>query len=405
MKFLTRRRTLFRDLIVSLSIITLVSITLLGSALYLVTTVREDARIKVNAHRLTDEINRAVSLPLMNFDRDTVAQIADAYLSSDFVDGIRIQVEGNPFYESIDDSHSGGVMSLNTDVQVNGLKVGKIQVLFSRESIRGKHMVLVWVMVAILACSVLVGIPAMYVLIRHLVGKPLDYLKNGLETIADGQSAEPLVPLPQQDMNDIIQVANQMAEKIRKRTEELRASEARFRDIFENAGHGIFQITPDGGLIRANRSMAAILGFDSQDDLRENFRFIFDQGVIAVQAPPFSEHGPMKVYETQIVRKDKRPIWVRINARLVMGETGDVHCIEGFLDDITDQKHMQEQVLQAKNDLETQVEARTQRLKEKTETMERMNRLFIDRELAMKTLKEENRHLKDRMAQVTGDGV
>lgn len=405
MFFFSRRRTLFRDLIVSLSIISLVSVTLLGSVLYIVTTVREDARIKDGAQRQTRAINRAIALPLMNFDRDTVAQIADAYLSSDFVNGIRIRVEGNPFYESYD-SHAGGVMSLNRDVRVNGLTVGEIQVMFSRDSLRGKHMVLFWVMAAILACSVLVGIPVMYLLIHRLVGKPLAYLKNGLELIADGRSVAQLASLPQQDMNDIIQAANRMAEKIRIRTEELRASEARFRDIFENAGHGIFQITPDGMLLNANRSMAAILGFDSRDDLMENFRFVFDQGVIRVQSPTPGQDGgmalPMELYETRIVRKDKRTIWVRINSRRITDDEGTVTCIEGFMDDVTGQKDMQDQVLRAKEDLESQVEARTQRLKEKTETMERMNRLFIDRELAMKTLKEENRHLKEQMAQVAG---
>ena len=375
----------------------------------MITTVREEARIKNNAQRLTGEIIRSISLPLMNFDRDTVVQIADAYMSSDFVDGIRITVEGAPFYESYD-RRSGLMMSLNQDVLIDTLKVGQIQVMFSKDSVHHMHVALFWVMVAILASSVLVGIPVMYVLVRRLVGHPMAYLKNGLNMVADGNSDSPLAPLPQQDMNDIIQAVNSMAEKIRKRTAELRDSEARFRDIFENAGHGIFQMTPDGNLLRANRSMAAILGFDSQDDLMENFGFIFDQGVIRVQDRFLPEKGdglvrPMDVYETRVVRKDKRPVWVRIKARKVSDETGTVHCIEGFLDDVTEQKSMQEEVLKAKENLETQVEARTQRLKEKTETMERMNRLFVDRELAMKTLKEENRRLRDRVSGEVGEAL
>ena len=49
------------------------------------------------------------------------------------------------------------------------------------------------------------------------------------------------------------------------------------------------------------------------------------------------------------------------------------------------------------------MEARTLGLKEKTEKMERMNRLFVDRELAMKELKEENKLLRQRVLRVMGE--
>lgn len=47
--------------------------------------------------------------------------------------------------------------------------------------------------------------------------------------------------------------------------------------------------------------------------------------------------------------------------------------------------------------LEAKVEERTKNLKEKTEKLERMNKLFVDRELRMKKLKEEIKELKRKM--------
>lgn len=407
MRILGGRRTLFRDVIMTLSVITIISVTLLGSLLYVLATAREEARVEQNARRLTEEMARALALPLMNLDKDIVVRIADAYLSSDFVDGLVIRVENKPFYEQSLPGNAG-IMSLKRDIKVNGLTVGDMQVAYSGDSVKSIQKALCWVLAVILASSVLVGIPSMYILLRHLVSKPLVYLKNGLEHIADGQADDPLKPLPQQDMNDIIQAANRMAEKIRKRTDELRDSEIRFRDIFENAGHGIFQVTTHGTLIQANRSMAAILGFDSREDLMDNFSLIFDQGFITAKEPPSIEatrvgSEPLDVFEKRMTRKDNRPVWVRIKARQVYDEKGKVLCIEGFMDDVTRQKDMQEQVLQAKENLESQVEARTRRLQEKTEKMERMNRLFIDRELAMKTLKEENRRLTEQVSQAVGE--
>lgn len=48
-------------------------------------------------------------------------------------------------------------------------------------------------------------------------------------------------------------------------------------------------------------------------------------------------------------------------------------------------------------ELEAKVEERTKNLKEKTEKLERMNKLFVDRELRMKELKEEIKELKRKM--------
>jgi PAS domain S-box-containing protein len=54
----------------------------------------------------------------------------------------------------------------------------------------------------------------------------------------------------------------------RKRAEEeLRAVEAKFRALFENAVEGIFQSTPEGHFLTANPAFARILGYDSPDDL------------------------------------------------------------------------------------------------------------------------------------------
>ena len=49
--------------------------------------------------------------------------------------------------------------------------------------------------------------------------------------------------------------------------EALRKAEERYRSIFENAGEGIFQTTPDGAYLSANPALARIYGFDSVEEL------------------------------------------------------------------------------------------------------------------------------------------
>ena len=53
-----------------------------------------------------------------------------------------------------------------------------------------------------------------------------------------------------------------------KRTaEKLAEAESNYRSIVENAVDGIFQTTPDGQYIKANRALARIYGFDTSEEL------------------------------------------------------------------------------------------------------------------------------------------
>ena len=48
---------------------------------------------------------------------------------------------------------------------------------------------------------------------------------------------------------------------------ELKASEERFRELFEHAIEGVYETRPDGGFRTANPAMARLLGFDSPAEL------------------------------------------------------------------------------------------------------------------------------------------
>ena len=56
---------------------------------------------------------------------------------------------------------------------------------------------------------------------------------------------------------------------VEERTNELKKSEEKFRNIFENAQAGIFQSTPDGRLISANPALANMFGSETPEDLIE----------------------------------------------------------------------------------------------------------------------------------------
>jgi PAS domain S-box-containing protein len=148
----------------------------------------------------------------------------------------------------------------------------------------------------------------------------------------------------------------------------LRQAEANYRAIFENAVEGIFQTSLEGKYISANPALARIYGYDSPEDLITNLSDISKQ----LYADPnrrshfiqqLTEHGSIMRFESQVYRKDGRLIWISENARVVCDDNGVPQYFEGTVEDITELKRIQQDLQQAKADLESRVEERTLALK------------------------------------------
>jgi PAS domain S-box-containing protein len=134
----------------------------------------------------------------------------------------------------------------------------------------------------------------------------------------------------------------------RKQTEEaLRRAEQNYRDIFENAGEGIFQTTPEGKYIAANPALARMHGFDSPEELiRTRTDIPREIYVDPKRREEFTRlietDGIVREFEQEMIRKDGSIIWVTVNARVVRDAQGEVLFYEGTVQDITERKRAEE---------------------------------------------------------------
>jgi len=134
----------------------------------------------------------------------------------------------------------------------------------------------------------------------------------------------------------------------RKRAEKaLRHTERKYRDIFENAGEGIFQSTPDGRLLAANPALARMHGFDSPEELTRSLTDISREIYVDPERRKEFKHlldafGMVRGFEHQVFRKDGSKIWISVNARVVRDEQDSIRYYEGTAQDITDRKKAEE---------------------------------------------------------------
>jgi PAS domain S-box-containing protein len=121
------------------------------------------------------------------------------------------------------------------------------------------------------------------------------------------------------------------------------AAEQKYQQIFENAGEGIFQSTPDGRYLIANPALARMHGFESPAELIESRRDISRQIYVEpTQREKFKrlleEQGSIRGFEHETVRKDGSKIWISVNAHAIRDDAGEILYYEGTAQDITERK-------------------------------------------------------------------
>jgi PAS domain S-box-containing protein len=130
--------------------------------------------------------------------------------------------------------------------------------------------------------------------------------------------------------------------------EALKKNEKRYRSIFENAMEGIFQSDTHGRLIRANPALAKLYGYDSPEDMIINVTDIphqlyANQNERKQHRKLLEEHGIVRNFEHEAIRKDGSKIWVSTNTRIVHDATGNILYYEGtVVADITSRKKAEE---------------------------------------------------------------
>lgn len=134
----------------------------------------------------------------------------------------------------------------------------------------------------------------------------------------------------------------------RKRADEaLRQAEERYRQIFENATGGIFQVTPEGQYISANPALAKIYGYSSPEELVANITNIWEQLYVdpnrrADFATAISDRDAVLEFESLVYRKNRSVIWISETVRAVRDAYGQLLYYEGTVEEITKRKVAQE---------------------------------------------------------------
>ena len=128
----------------------------------------------------------------------------------------------------------------------------------------------------------------------------------------------------------------------------LRDYEMRYRIMSESTTLGMFRLTPSpkSRIISTNQVMARMLGYDRAEDLTGKTLddVVIVPGVIEDLAAGIRKGGSFSGREVLLKQRDGSEIWASIQAWKLETEGSPVTMIEGFAEDITEQKIFEEEV-------------------------------------------------------------
>ena len=191
--------------------------------------------------------------------------------------------------------------------------------------------------------------------------------KNQVSDLVEGFRAGANDYLTKPFVRDELLARIELHLKLRQAVLAVAESERKYRNIFENALEGIFQVDRDARIIAANPVMARIFGYRSPED--------FSDSVSDVQQQLFADpkmyqdlrnmlknKETVLQYETRFIRKDGSHLWGSVKIHKVLDANGEVERFEGLLEDVTDQKSAEDVLYNAYEQIELKVDQRTQAL-------------------------------------------
>jgi diguanylate cyclase (GGDEF)-like protein/PAS domain S-box-containing protein len=145
----------------------------------------------------------------------------------------------------------------------------------------------------------------------------------------------------------------------------LRASEERYRELFENANDMVYTMDFEGNLTSLNKAAERITGYSRAEALRMKLEQFVAPGHEGVVRKMLERQESVAPHELEIVTKAGHLVALEISTHIISRD-GVLLGVQGIARDITERKKTEEALQQAKQNLEAWVDELEQRTREMT---------------------------------------
>ncbi|HEY6803703.1 MAG TPA: PAS domain S-box protein [Pyrinomonadaceae bacterium] len=156
----------------------------------------------------------------------------------------------------------------------------------------------------------------------------------------------------QRDVEFLSSVGGQIALAIeRRRAEEaMRESEAKFKDLFDQAPVAYHELDKEGTIVKTNRTEQRILGYTAQEmEGRKVWDFIVESVAQDAVISKLAGTVPLQPFERTFIKKSGELLPMLVEDQLIRDNSGEVIGIRSTLHDISQMKGMESELKKARD--------------------------------------------------------
>ncbi len=190
------------------------------------------------------------------------------------------------------------------------------------------------------------GLDLPFLIVSSQIGeeRAIELMHAGAHDYVSKAQLGRLVPAVERELRE----AHERRER-RRAEEALRASEQRYRELFENASDMLFTLDLDGRFTSINRACETITGYAREEALTLTLADVVapeDAGLVARLGGLLTRGGERSLVQVTIRGKDGRRIATEVSWRPILRD-GVVASIEAIARDLTERRRLEDQLRQA----------------------------------------------------------
>ena len=240
--------------------------------------------------------------------------------------------------------------------------------------------------------------------LQRVISEPLVAITETARLVAQKKDYSVRAVKPSADeLALLVQAFNEMLDTVEAQDERLKESERKYRELVEHANSIILRWNAEGRITFINEFGLRFFGYAAAE--------MIGSGIMGTIVPSTASDGrdlqqlmreivaDPAAFEQNInenMLHDGRRVWIAWTNRIVRDSRGQVAEILSVGTDITERKRAEEAIRELNASLEHRVAERTAELAARNQDLERFNRLFVDRELRMKELKQRIREIEEQ---------
>jgi len=205
-----------------------------------------------------------------------------------------------------------------------------------------------WATGGVAVLVTVLGLTGLAIIARR-IDAPLAELGGALQRARGGDLDVSLPVRRNDEMGQLAEHFNEMTRVMgaarRHDVEALRRSETSYRTLVRQARHGIFRATPSGRFLMVNPALAAMLGYETEDELLR-----IDLATDLFADPAARERvlcAEPRQAEVEWKRRDGKTVTVLLTCQGIVGSDGAVAYVEGIAEDVTDRLALEARLRQA----------------------------------------------------------